>query len=65
MWVTAALAALGGLIAWVAIDPAGLERELPLEAPTGEYSCDVCGPKVLPSTDEHPVVTASAREERS
>jgi EmrB/QacA subfamily drug resistance transporter len=65
MWVTAALAALGGLIAWVAIDPAGLEREGALEAPTGEYSCDVCGPKVLPSTDEHPVVAVSAREERS
>jgi EmrB/QacA subfamily drug resistance transporter len=62
MWVTAALAALGGLIAWATIDPEGLEREIPLEAPTGEYSCDVCGPKVLPSTEEQEVVAVSGRE---
>jgi EmrB/QacA subfamily drug resistance transporter len=56
MWVTAGLAALGGLIAWATIDPEGLAREEAPEPPIGEFSCDVCGPKVLPSTDEHELV---------
>jgi EmrB/QacA subfamily drug resistance transporter len=59
MWVTACLAALGGLIAWFTIDPKVLGDEPPPEAATGEYACNLNGPRVLPSTDEHPVVVAS------
>ncbi|HET6832034.1 MAG TPA: MFS transporter [Solirubrobacterales bacterium] len=62
MWLTAGLAALGGLIAWATIEPGVLTREPPPEAPTGELSCDLNGPKVLPRTGEHPVVATAQRE---
>jgi EmrB/QacA subfamily drug resistance transporter len=50
MHATAALAALGGVIAWFTIDSEVLAREEPgePEPPTGEFSCPVNGPPVLP-----------------
>lgn len=61
MYVTAALAALGGLIAWALIEADVLERhEPPPEQAPGEFSCDVCGPKVLPPhREEGPVAVGS------
>jgi len=61
MYVTAGLSVLGGVIAWLTIDSQVLEhREPPPEQVTGEYSCDVCGPKVLPShREEEPVTVGS------
>lgn len=64
MWVTAGLSALGGVIAWAGIDTGVLAREAPPEAPTGELSCDLNGPKVLPRTGEHPVVATPGPSER-
>ena len=53
MYVTAALAAIGGLIAWATIDADVLDRHAPPpEQVPGELSCDVCGPKILPSRRE-------------
>jgi EmrB/QacA subfamily drug resistance transporter len=61
MYVTAGLSVLGGVIAWLTIDSQVLEhREPPPEQVAGEYSCDVCGPKVLPShREEEPVTVGS------
>jgi EmrB/QacA subfamily drug resistance transporter len=61
MYVTAGLSALGGVIAWMTIDSEVLERAEPApEQVAGEYSCDVCGPKVLPShREEEPVAVGS------
>jgi EmrB/QacA subfamily drug resistance transporter len=56
MYVTAGLSALGGLIAWATIESDVFELHEPApEQIAGEYSCDVCGPKVLPSHPEEPV----------
>ncbi len=52
MHVTAALAALGGLVAWFTIDSSVLHRDEPGEPEkpiTGEFSCPVNGPAILPS----------------
>ncbi len=48
MYFTAALSALGGVIAWFTIDSDVLVRDEPDEAVTGEFSCPVNGPAVLP-----------------
>jgi MFS family permease len=59
MYVTAALSALGGLIAWATIESDVLGPEEPAEPITGEYSCDFNGPPVLPSHhEEGPAVSA-------
>ncbi|HEX2388104.1 MAG TPA: DHA2 family efflux MFS transporter permease subunit [Solirubrobacterales bacterium] len=52
MYVTAALSALGGLIAWATIESDVLGAEEPAEPITGEYSCDFNGPPVLPTHHE-------------
>jgi len=48
MHLTAALSALGGVIAWLTIDPRVLGRDGEGEPPTGELRCPVNGPAVLP-----------------
>ena len=60
MFVTAALSALGGVIAWATIEvPTSVGPEEPAEPITGEYSCDFNGPPVLPSHhEETPAVGA-------
>ena len=54
MYVTAALAALGGAIAWLTISSEVLAPGEPDEPTTGEYSCDIAGPPVYPAHREEP-----------
>jgi len=49
MLVTAALAALGGLLAWWTIDPHVLERDEELP----EFECPVCGTPLRPGHEAH------------
>jgi EmrB/QacA subfamily drug resistance transporter len=62
MHVTAALSALGGVIAWFTIESDVLAPEEPgepQEPVTGEFSCPVNGPTVLPGhPDEEPAEVA-------
>jgi EmrB/QacA subfamily drug resistance transporter len=51
MYFTAAVSALGGLIAWFTIDSDALARDEPEAPVTGEFSCDINGPPVFP---DHP-----------
>lgn len=61
MYVTAGLAALGGVIAFFAIEPHVLESDQPPGEPTtGEYSCDLSGPPVLPSHREEEAIVAGS-----
>lgn len=59
MYVAAALAALGGLIAWLTIRSDVLAAEEPAEPVTGEFSCDLNGPPVYPAHHEEPAVARS------
>jgi EmrB/QacA subfamily drug resistance transporter len=59
MYVAAAMSALGGLIAWLMIDSDVLAGDEPNEPVTGEFSCPVNGPPVLPGhTVEGPAPAA-------
>jgi predicted MFS family arabinose efflux permease len=55
MYVTAGLAALGGIIAWLTISAGVLAPGDTGEPTTGEFSCDFAGPPVYPSHHEEPV----------
>ncbi|MCB0875301.1 MAG: DHA2 family efflux MFS transporter permease subunit [Solirubrobacterales bacterium] len=58
MYVTAALSALGGLIAWATISSDVLAADESAEQPTGEFSCDFNGPPVYPSHREEPAAAS-------
>ena len=53
------------MIAWFTIESDVLAPEEPgepQEPTTGEFSCPVNGPAVLPRTGEHPVIAATGSE---